>query len=165
MRIGGLDEWCPWVPEFRYSFEGFDPLLHVRAGGREVDVSPKAAREVCVAIKGVMLSDAKKLLESVVDLKRPIAFRRYKKKAAHRRQLSDFHAGAYPVKAARKILDVMNNLEANADFKGMDLDRLMIVHASALRGRQVKGFTPRAFGRSSPSFKTLVHIELIAKEV
>ena len=165
MQIGGLAEWCPWVPHFRYSFEGFDPLLHVRASGREVGVSPKAAREVCTSIKGLILSDAKKLLEDVIDLKKPIAFRRYKKKAAHRRSLTNFHAGAYPAKAARKILDVVNNLEANADFKGMDSERLKIVHAAALRGRQVKAFTSRAFGRSSPSFNTLVHIELIAREV
>lgn len=153
------------MPEFRYSFAGFDPLLHVKASGREVDVSPKAAREVCVTIKGSMLSDAKKLLEEVIGKKAAIAFRRYKKKAAHRRSLVGFHAGAYPVKAARKILEVLNNLEANAEFKGMDRERLMIIHAAASSGRKVRAFTPRAFGRSSPSFNTLTHIEVVAKEV
>jgi large subunit ribosomal protein L22 len=155
----------PSLPEFKFSFAGFDPLLHVRASNREVDVSPKAASEVCSAIRGMRLAEAKKFLEDVIALKRSVAFRRYKKKAAHRSDLFKFHAGGYPVKAAEKVLQVLQNLEANSDFKGRDTDRLTIIHAAALRGRVIKGHTPRAMGRSSPSFNTLVHIEVVAKEV
>lgn len=153
------------MPEFGYSFEGYDPVLHVRASGREVDVSPKATREVCLAIKGKTVGAAKDFLEAVASKRRPIAFRRHKKKAAHRRGLPGFHAGAYPTKAAKKLLEVLNNLEANADFRGMDTERLRIIHASAHRGRNVRAFTPRAFGRASPSFNCLVHIELVGREV
>lgn len=152
------------MPEFGYSFTGYDPVLHVRASGREVDVSPKTAREVCASIKGLRLSDAKKYLEDVVALKRPVAFKRHKRGGAHRSALPGFYAGGFPAKAAGKVLDVLSNLEANADFRGMDVDRVVIVHASALRGRRIRAYTPRAFGRSSPSFNTLVHIELVAKE-
>ncbi len=82
----------------------------------------------------------------------------------HRSEINGFHAGGYPVKAASKVLEVLNNLEANSEFKGRDLDRMRIIHASAARGRVIKGYTPRAQGRSSPSFNTLVHIELVATE-
>lgn len=153
------------MPEFGYSFQGYDPVLHVLASGREVDVSPKATREVCLAIKGKTLGDAKAFLEAVVDKRRAVAFRRHKKKAAHQRGLPGFHAGAFPTKAARKVLEVLSNLEANADFRGMDTERLHIVHAAAHRGRAVRAFTPRAFGRASPSFGRLVHIELVGREV
>lgn len=140
-------------------------MLHVRASGREVDVSPKATREVLLAIKGKTLNEAKKVLEAIAVKKRPVAFRRYKKKAAHRRGLAAFHAGAYPTKSARKVLEVLGNLEANADFRGMDTERLHIIHAAAHLGRTIRAYTPRAFGRSSPSFNRLVHIELVGREV
>lgn len=153
------------MPEFRYSFAGYDPLLHVRASGREVDVSPKAAREVCGAIRGLKLSQAKKFLENVVKLKQAVAFRRYKKKAGHRSSLEGFPSGGYPKKTAEEVLAVVRNLEANAEFRGLDTERLAIIHASALRGRRVIAYTPRAMGRSSPSFNTLVHIELVGMEV
>ncbi|MHB8566005.1 MAG: 50S ribosomal protein L22 [Nitrososphaerales archaeon] len=152
------------MPLFRYSFQSYDPLLHIRASGRELDVSPKAAREVCKTIKGMLIKDAKQYLEAVKQRKAAVSFRRYKRGGAHRSEINGFHAGAYPLKAASKVLEVLNNLEANADFKGRDVDRMKIIYASALRGRVIRGFTPRAQGRSSPSFNTLVHIELIATE-
>ena len=152
------------MPLFKYSFQRYDPLLHIRASGREVDVSPKAAREVCVAINGKLVKVAKEYLERVQSKEDSIPFRRYKRGGAHRSEFSGFHAGAYPVKAAKEVLNVLKNLEANADFKGLDLDRLKIIHAAAQRGRQIKAFTPRAQGRSSPSFNTLVHIEVVATE-
>ncbi|HZW56350.1 MAG TPA: 50S ribosomal protein L22 [Nitrososphaerales archaeon] len=152
------------MPLFGYSFKGYDPLLHIRASGREIDTSPKATREVCKAIDGMLLADAKAYLEGVKEKRLAVPFRRYKRGGAHRSNINGFHAGAFPVKAASKVLDVLNNLEANSDFKGRDIDRMRIIHAAAIRGRQVRSYTPRAQGRSSPSFNTLVHIELVATE-
>jgi large subunit ribosomal protein L22 len=152
------------LPLFRYAFQSYDPLLHIRASGREVDVSPKTAREVCKAIKGMFLNDAKAYLNSVKEKEVPVSFRRFKKGSGHRSEINGFHAGGYPVKAATKVLEVLSNLEANAEFKGRDLDRMRIIHATAARGRIIRAYTPRAQGRSSPSFNTLVHIELVATE-
>ncbi|MDA4130950.1 MAG: 50S ribosomal protein L22 [Thaumarchaeota archaeon] len=152
------------MPLFRYAFQSYDPLLHIRASGREVDVSPKTAREVCHAIKGMFLVDAKSYLEAVKKKEAAVSFKRFKRGGAHRSEINGFHAGGYPVKAASKVLDVLNNLEANAEFKGRDLDRMKIIHASAARGRIIRAYTPRAQGRSSPSFNTLVHIEVVATE-
>jgi len=112
-----------------------------------------------------MIPQAKAFLESVMEKKQPVAFRRYKKKVGHRKSSFDFHAGRFPIKAASKIFEVIENLENNGDFKGMDTERMKIIHASALKGRKVKSFTPRAFGRSSASHNSLVHIELAAAEV
>lgn len=152
------------MPLFRYSFQRYDPLLHIRASGREVNVSAKAAREVCLSINGKLLKDAKMYLEKVESKNLSVPFRRYKRGGAHRSESQGFHAGAYPVKAAKEVLNVLKNLESNAEFKGLDLDRLKIIHAAAQRGRLIRGYTPRAQGRSSPSFNTLVHIELVAME-
>lgn len=152
------------MPLFKYAFQRYDPLLHIRASGREVDVSPKTAREVCEVIKGMFLNEAKEYLEAVKEKKMSVPFRRFKKGSAHRSEINGFHAGGYPVKAATKVLEVLSNLEANAEFKGRDLDRMKIIHAAALRGRVIRSYTPRAQGRSSPSFNTLVHIELVATE-
>jgi len=152
------------LPLFKYAFQSYDPLLHIRASGREVDVSPKTAREVCKTIRGMFLTDAKEYLEAVKEKRIPVSFRRFKRGSGHRSEINGFHAGGYPVKAATKVLEVLSNLEANAEFKGRDLDRMKIIHAAAARGRIIRAYTPRAQGRSSPSFNTLVHIELVATE-
>ena len=153
------------MPEFKYSLVGYDPLTQVRAGGREVDISSKAAREICAVIKGMSIAKAKKFLEDVITKKQAVPFKRYKKEVPHKSSQFKFHAGGYPVKAAREILKVINNLEANAEFRGLNTEKMIIIHAAAMRGMKVKRYVPRAFGRSSPSFNTLVHIEIVGKEV
>ena len=153
------------VPHYGYSFEGFDPTVHVRASAREVNISPKAAREVAVTIRGLTLTKAIGLLELVEEKKMSIAFRRHKLKVGHRSELQGFPTGSYPVKAAKAYLEVLRNLQGNTEFKGLDPDRVKIIHAAGYAGRTLKDFTPRAFGRSSPNFHQLVHLEVVGKEV
>jgi large subunit ribosomal protein L22 len=153
------------LPEYGYSFQGYDPAVHVRASGREVNISPKAAREICVTIKGLTLPKAIDLLELVKKKKMAIAFRRHKLKVGHRSELAGFPSGSYPVKAADAFVQVLKNLQGNSEFKGLDPEHVEIVHASAFAGRAVKDFVPRAFGRSSANNHQLVHIELVGKEV
>jgi large subunit ribosomal protein L22 len=68
------------------------------------------------------------------------------------------------VKAAKNILKLLDGAEANAENKGLDTDRLRIVHAAAYPGMKIKRYKPRAQGRSSPKFETLTHIELALEE-
>ena len=61
-------------------------------------------------------------------------------------------------------MKLLDNLETNAEYKGMDLDRLMIISAVVHKGTKLERFTPRAMGKASPKFDTLIHIELVAQE-
>ena len=153
------------MPHFSYSFQNYDKTRHVRASLREVDISHKHAREICKAIKGMSLLRARDYLEDVIALKQPVPFRRYNKQVAHKSQINGFHAGKYPVKAAKHFLRLLDNLEANAEYKGMDVDRLKIIHASAYPGVKIRNFIERAFGRATPYYNTLTHVEIVAKEV
>lgn len=150
------------MPEFAYSFKDYDPVVHVRASGREINMSPKASREVCKTIKGKKLTDAIDLLDFVINLNRPIHFRRHKKEVAHKRSTEKFHAGRYPVKVAKQISLILNEVEYNADFKGLDTSNIRIIHAATHRARTIPGYIPRAMGRSSARNHELVHVEIIA---
>lgn len=152
------------MPQFYYSFQNFEKTKHVRASSREIDISHKHAREICVAIRDMYLNEAKEYLENVTSLKQPVPYRRYKNEVGHRSELQGFPAGRYPVKAAKEFLRLLDNLEANAEYKGMDLDRLAIIHASAYPGVKIRRFTPRAYGRNSAKYNTLVHIEVVGME-
>jgi large subunit ribosomal protein L22 len=154
------------VPKWGYSVikEELDPEKTAKASGREIRVSHKHAREVCRTIKGMMLTNAKEYLRDVIDKKKAVPFRRYKKKAGHRHGLEKTYAGRYPIKAAKKVLNVIEGAEANAENKGLDVDRLRIFHAAAYPGTKIKRYTPRAHGRSSPKYDTLTHIEIVLDE-
>ena len=69
------------------------------------------------------------------------------------------------MKASKNILKILRNAEANADSKGLDIDRLKIIHSAAQRGRTYKKYIERAFGKSSPYFENTTHIEIVLEEV
>lgn len=154
------------MPEWGYSIpeEALDPEKTVKASGREVRVSHKSAREICKTIKGMNLNEAKRFLRDVIAKKRAVPFTRFKKKAGHRHGLEKAYAGRYPVKAAKQVLKILEGAEANAENKGLDTERLKIIHASAYPGMKIKRYMPRAFGRATPKFETLTHIELVLEE-
>ena len=153
------------MPSWKYSVKGLDPDRTAIASGRDLRISPKAAREICNYIRGMNLQKAKEVLREVIELKRAIPYRRHKKKIPHRKGLQGFYAGRYPVKAAEAILKVLEAVEANAEFKGLYTDRLRIVHIAAQRGPVIKKYIPRSFGRASPHFERLTHIEVAVEEV
>jgi len=152
------------MPKFGYSITGIDPDKTAKASGRDLRVSPKAAREVCNAIRNMPLDKAKQYLENVIAKKTMVPFRHHKKKQAHHGGLHKWYAGRYPVKAASGILKILRNAENIAEYKGLDADNLRIIHATTQRGRKIKKYIPRAFGRSSAYFEQWVHIEIVLSE-
>ena len=153
------------MPSWKYSVQGLDPDRTAIASGRDLRISPKAAREICRYINGMNLERAKETLQDVIELKSPIPYRRHKKKVAHRRGVEGFDAGRFPQKAAGEILKLLDSVEANAEFKGLYTDRLKIIHIAAHRARVIRNYIPRAFGRSSPYFNYLTHIEVAVEEI
>jgi large subunit ribosomal protein L22 len=153
------------MPHYSYAFQNFDKARHVRASLREKSISHKHSREIALAISGKSIEKAREFLENVVAKKEAVPYRRYHNEVAHRSNIRDgFSAGRFPQKAAKEFLKLLDNLESNAEYKGMDLDRLRIVSAVVHKGTKLKRFQPRAMGRSSPKFDTLVHVELVAQE-
>ena len=153
------------MPQYSYAFQNFDKARHVRASVREKSISHKHSREIAVAISGKSIEKAREFLENVVAKKEAVPYRRYHNEVAHRSNIRDgFSAGRFPQKAAKEFLKLLDNLESNAEYKGMDLDRLRIVSAAVHKGTKLQRFQPRAMGRSSPKYDTLVHVELVAQE-
>jgi large subunit ribosomal protein L22 len=154
------------MPKWGYSIleESLDPEKTAKASGRELKISHKAAREICRAVKGMMLSNAKQYLRDVVAKKKAVPYGRYNKKLPHRHGIDHAYAGRYPIKASTQILGVLQAAQANAENKGLDVDRLRIMHAAAYPGMKLKRFTPRAHGRASPKFDVQTHVEIVLDE-
>ncbi len=154
------------MPKWGYSIteSELDPEKTAKASAREIRVSHKAAREICRTIKGMMLSKAKEYLKDVFDKKKPVPYKRFTKKLGHRHGLDKSYVGKYPVKAAKHTLKLLEGVEANAENKGLDIDKLRIIHASASQGMKIKRYRPRAQGRATPRFDTLCHIEIAVEE-
>ena len=151
------------MPKRYFSFQDFDSTKHVRAAIREKPISHKHAREIAVAMKGLSIEKARDYLLDVTNLKRSIPFRRYKNQVGHKSDPGTM-SGRYPQKAATEILKLLDNLESNAEYKGMDMDRLKIINATSHKGVAIKRFIPRAQGRATDKNDILTHVELVAQE-
>lgn len=135
-----------------------------RAMGHELHISPKHAREICRTLRGMKVKNAVPYLEDVIALKKAVPFKRYRRNVAHKHGLVGWDAGRYPEKAARAILEVLKNASGNAEYKGMEPDKMRIYHAGTLRGRLIRGWMPRAMGRATPKNTETVSIEMVLRE-
>jgi len=136
-----------------------------RAMGMELHISPKAAREICRTLRGMRANLARDYLEDVIALKRAVPFKRYARNVAHKHGLVGADAGRFPQKAAKAVLVVLDNALANAEYKGMESDKMRIFHAGTLKGRTIRGWMPRAMGRATPKNTETVSVEMVLSEV
>ncbi|MEZ0249047.1 MAG: 50S ribosomal protein L22 [Thermoproteus sp.] len=137
-----------------------------RAYGNEFRMSWKKAVEVGRFIKYMTIKQAEAWLEDVADLKKPVPIRRFTKKQAHHSTpWAGWPVAKWPVKVASNYLSVLKNLENNARFKGLDVDRVVIVHVASHKGITIRNYMPRAFGRSTPWNEQTVNIEIIGVEL
>ena len=145
------------MPNYDYAFQNYDQTRHVRASLREKQISHKHAREVAKSIMGLSVEKARDYLNDVISKKRAVAFRRYKIQVGHRSD-PGMMAGRYPEKSAAEFIKLLDNLEANAEYKGLDPDRLRIINATVHKGMIIKRFTPRAMGRTTAKNNVLTHV-------
>jgi len=125
----------------KYTFN-LNPAKCVKAYGRALKISTKYSKIVCRKITGMTLEKGKKLLEDLINQKRSLD-------------------GKYYTKISKELLSLLKHAENNAEYKGMDVSR-MIIHASAH-----KGFTfrrPRNLKRRGEKMKiTNIQIVLMKK--
>ncbi|MEK6976671.1 MAG: 50S ribosomal protein L22 [Candidatus Thermoplasmatota archaeon] len=147
-----------------YSTDPVDPAKTARAYGRDLPCSPKSGRNVARAIKGMPVARAKLFLEDVKALKTAVPFKVRNRKIHHRKG-DGFGPGKYPVQTVKCMLKVLESAEANAEYKGLDKERLVITHSTAYQGQVIQAYTPRAQGRATPHYNRLCNFEVIVTQV
>ncbi len=148
-----------------YSYDKeYDEETMVKAKGREIQVSPKHSTEICDQLREMWLPEAKELLKRVMDKEEAIPYKKHNAKTGHRKDIEGWDAGGYPVKASENILKVLENLEANAEYKGLDTDNIMLIHAAASKATEIEGYDPKAFGRTGEFNEQTTNVEFIGEE-
>ncbi len=148
--------------EFKYSQGIKDENKIAKGMGIGLNISFKHSVTVCNRIRNMNLSSAINLLEAVISQERAIPFKRFRTGVGHRRGDGKETIAKYPWKASSEILKVLRNVEANANYKGMDIEELRLVHIEAQKGARRRRIKPR--GRWKLWRTELVHIQAIAKK-
>ena len=139
-----------------------EPGVNVaRARAIEVPMSPKKTYEVLNAIRGLSVDRARTILEQAIGEVRAIPFRRYNQETAHHRGTGP---GRYATKVAKNVLKVLENAEQNAEYEGLDADRLYVKVAASGRGKIRPTSMPRAHGRATEWNEQTTNVEIVLAE-
>ena len=141
-----------------------NPEIPDAARGTGLNVSPKAAREVCKALKGMELEKAKKYLERVMDMDQAVPFKRHDGKVGHRKG-KGISSGRYPVKTAAAILKVIESAGNNGEAIHIDIENWRIIHIATSRGRSFEARFPSARGRATPKMRESANVEVVLEEL
>ena len=133
------------------------------ARGFNLPISTKSSVHVARYIKFLPLNKAKRILKEVIEKRRAIPYFRYNRDIPHRKELDGpVKSGRYPVKVAKYFLRLLNSVEKNAQFLGLNTEKMIIIHSAAYKG--VKPPARMDYrGRIIRGKST--HIEIIAMEV
>ena len=142
----------------------YDPEIHAAARGTGLNISPKAAREVCKALKGMDLEKAKNYLGRVIKMDQAVPFKRHDGKVGHRRG-KGMSTGRYPVKTAAAILKVIESAGNNGEAIHIDIENWRILHIATSRGVSVESRFPRARGRATPKMRESANVEVVLEEI
>lgn len=144
----------------------FDHKKTCRVIGKNKPVSLKYSTEMIREIRGKPVSSVEEYLKRILEKKDHLPLRRYVSKVGHRKgQARSFtKTGKYPINVAKVFLRLLSDLRANADYKGMNADRLLIIHGFASSGYRRMSNQPQ--GRISGKVRKnkSTHIEIIALE-
>lgn len=91
--------------------------------GHDLDISTKFSVEISSNLRYKSLKRAKQILSDVISQKRPVSFKRYNRDLGHKPGLA---SARFPIKASKVILKLLQELETNSEFKGLDTNNLFI---------------------------------------
>lgn len=141
---------------YKYTKKDYNKENMARVAGRSLPISTKFSIEICNFIRNKNTSEAKKILRDVVDGKRAVPFKIFKKDLSHKRKIGP---GRYPKKPAEEIFKLIESAEANAQFKGLNTSDLCITHINAHLASR-----PWRYGRQRRRKAKRTHIEIVVEE-
>ena len=127
-----------------------------RALGTALPISFKQSVEICRFIKDRNVDEAKKILHNVAEKKTAIPFKRYNWDLGHKKKIGP---ASYPEKASKEFIRLIESVEANAQFKGLNTSNLVIAHVSAHKAGKAWHF-----GRKTRRKMKRTNIELVVEE-
>jgi large subunit ribosomal protein L17e len=152
----------------RYSKEPDNETKAAKARGTHLRIHFKQCREIGEAIKGRTIEKARKYLEAVLQFKEAIPFTKYTggigRHAVAKKYKTPGDKVSWPQKATRTFLDLLRNVESNAEAKGLEVPKCFITHVNCNQAPKMRRRTYRAHGRINAYMSSPAHVEMIAEE-
>ena len=145
----------------KYCRKSAEPTKSAQAKVNDLRAHYKNTYETAKAVKGMHIKKALTYYQNVIEHKQIIPFRRYGTHMGRHTQAKQFGTivGAFPEKSVKKMQSLLRNLLANAEAKGLDVERCVITNVVVQRAAQGRRRTYRAHGRISPYKSSNCHVQ------
>ncbi|XP_043241288.1 60S ribosomal protein L17-like isoform X3 [Amphibalanus amphitrite] len=150
----------------RYAREPTNQAKSCKARFDNLRAHFKNTYETAKVLKKMPLRRATRYLKNVIAHKECVPFTRFSGGVGRCAQAKAFGTtqGRWPKKSCEHLLQLLRNAEANADFKGLDVDHLVVDHIQVNRAAKMRRRTYRAHGRINPYMASPCHVEIILTE-
>ncbi len=130
------------------------------------NISLKYSTEICNLIKTRPVNSVIDWLGRIESHIEYLPLRRYNKKVGHRKgdAKSGAKAGRYPEMTVREFISLLNLAKNNADFKGLDTEKLIILTAFASMGINRYSYQSKGKIAGKARRQNATHIEVIVGE-
>ena len=143
---------------YHYAFQGYDTKTMARGVGLFLrGVSRKDALEIARSLRNKPVKKIVSFLESVIAMDTAVPYRRFNHGVGHRK--GGMGPGRYPVKAAAAYLKLVKSVAANAVYKNLNEENLVICHICVQKGPN----QPKS-GRHGGRMVKQCHIEIAITE-
>ena len=126
-----------------------------RTVGRDLGISTRQSLEVCVLIRNMTVEEAIQRLTKVTTMEQPVPYRK-RASAPHKK---GYGPAKYPVKCATAFIRLLEQVQANAQFKGLNASKLEIIHVNAQQASR-----PYHYGRKRRIQVKNTHVEIVVAE-
>jgi large subunit ribosomal protein L22 len=145
------------MAKYNYAAKGMVTEHTAKAVGVGLPISTKTSVEVCSFIRRKNLDKVKNLLKQVIDKKIAVPFKKFNRDVGHKK--GKIAAGRYPEKTCIEVLKLLESVEANAQFKGLNTSNLIIKSIIANAANR-----PWHYGRQRRRKMKRTNIEIIVEE-
>lgn len=140
----------------KYSMKNYNKENMASTIGLSLPISAKHSIEICNLIRNKTISKARQILKDAIEYKKAIPFKRFKGDVGHKKKIG---SGRYPIKSSLEFMKLLNNVEANAQFKGLNTSNLVIKHICANKASR-----PLHYGRQRRRKMKRTNVEIIVEE-
>lgn len=145
----------------KYSRQPAEPTKSAKCRVDDLRAHYKNTYNVAKAVKGYKLNKAISYMENALKHTQIIPYRRYTGGVGRHAQVKAFKhtLGRWPEKSVDSVRHLLCNLRANAETKGLDVEKCVINHCVIQRAVAGRRRTYRAHGRISPYLSSNCHVE------
>ena len=129
-------------------------------------ISLKFSTEVIANIKGKRIDKSIKYLQRILNHEEFLPLRKYNKKIGHKKGDSKGFTkiGRYPKRVLEAFIELLETVTANADYKGMDSENLLIMHMFASKGFSRVGYQSQGRIAGKRRQKKSTHLEIVVMD-